>query len=304
MTVKIKRRKFVETVVTVIGGVSLAQPLLAGAPWKPVKFGIVTDMHYAQRPPANNRYYNESLDKVLECVDLMNEQRVDFLIELGDLKDEGVAPEESETLEFLSTMENALKRFKGPLYHVLGNHDHDSISKKQFLSSITNHGFSIPSNYYSFDKNSFHFIVLDANYTSTGKPYDHGNFDWTDTHIPEEQLTWLRRDLKQNRQPAVVFVHQQLDSVAFNPAHRVHCPDNSDNVREILEESGNVLAVFQGHYHKGSLNQINNIYYYTLKAVVEGSGAENNSYAIVEIGNDRLIRIRGFRKATSEELSA
>jgi predicted phosphodiesterase len=304
MTVKIKRRKFVETVVTVIGGVSLAQPLEGRAPFKPVKFGIVTDMHYAERPPANNRYYSESLDKVSECVELMNEQQVDFLIELGDLKDEGVAPEESETLQFLSTVENVLNRFKGPLYHVLGNHDHDSISKEQFLSSISNHGFSTPSNYYSFDKNSFHFIVLDANYTSAGKPYDHGNFDWTDTHIPGEQLKWLRKDLKQNRNPAVVFVHQQLDSVAFDPAHRIHCPDNSDAVRAILEESGNVLAVFQGHYHEGSLNRINNIYYYTLKAVVEGSGAENNSYAIVEIGSDSLIRIKGFRKTKSEELSA
>ena len=61
-------------------------------------------------------------------------------------------------------------------------------------------------------------------------------------------------------------------------------------------------AVFQGHYHKGGLNKINNIFYYTLRAVVEGSGKENNNYAIVDIGEDSIFRIKGFRKTNSEEL--
>jgi hypothetical protein len=170
------------------------------------------------------------------------------------------------------------------------------------LKSVSNDGFSEAMNFYSFDKGSFHFIVLDANYTSDDKPYDHGNFDWTDVHIPEEQLTWLRKDLERNARPTIIFVHHQLDSIAFPPEHRVHCPDNADAVRTILEKSGSVLAVFQGHYHKGSINKINNIYYYTLKAVVEGSGAENNNYAIVEIGEDKIMRIRGFRRTQSQDL--
>lgn len=101
----------------------------------------------------------------------------------------------------------------------------------------------------------------------------------------------------------MVFIHHQLDSVAFEEMHRVHCPENAVIVREILEDSGNVIAVFQGHYHQGSLNKINNIFYYTLKAVVEGSGPENNNYAIVEIGKDRLIRIKGYRKTESQNLT-
>ena len=301
---KIKRRKFVETIVTVIGGVAISDSILAKGSFKPVRFGIITDPHYAQRPPANNRHYSESLAKVSECIDLMNEQNVDFLVELGDLKDQGVSPNEGETLSFLSTIESEFRRFDGPLYHVLGNHDHDSISKQQFLQAIRNHGFSKARNYYSFNKNQFHFIVLDANYTSDGKEYDRGNFDWRDVHIPDDQLAWLDNDLRENRKkPTIVFIHQQLDSSAFQPEHRIHCPDNADTVRKILEKRGNVIAVFQGHYHKGSLNKINNIYYYTLKAVVEGSGWENNNYAIVEVGEDRLIRIKGFRKTESQVLA-
>lgn len=301
----IKRRKFVQTFLTVLGSVSVAGTLPAKGRTKALRFGIVTDPHYAERPPQNNRYYRDSLAKISECVELMNEQDVDFLIELGDLKDESVTPMESETLNFLHTIERALQRFNGPIYHVLGNHDHDSISKQQFLDGISNHGFRKATNYYSFDKKGFHFVVLDANYMADGTPYDRGNFDWRDVHIPVEQLNWLQKDLQKNgKKPTVVFVHQQLDSVAFESPHRVHCPNNADETRSILEEAGNVIAVFQGHYHSGSLNKINDIYYYTLKAVVEGSGPENNNYAIVEIADDGVIRLRGYRKTESTVLQA
>lgn len=297
------RRKFVLTSVTLIGGIPLSGLEIESYRFKPVRFGIVTDLHYAERPHRGNRYYRQSLSKAAECVDLMNEQKVDFLVELGDLKDQTDTPNETQTLQFLDTIEKELRRFNGPLYHVLGNHDADSISKQQFLDHISNHGFSEASSYYSFNQGSFHFVVLDANFTSQGVAYDHGNFDWRDTYIPGEQLNWLKKDLKQNKKPTIVFVHQQLDAAAFDEKHREICVSNADAVRAILEESGNVMIVFQGHHHPGSFHKINSIYYYTLKAVIEGDGPENSSYAIVEIGKDRIISIKGYRRAESKELS-
>lgn len=302
MNRKINRRKFVQTSVLVIGGINFPQIVMTGRKYKPIRFGIIADIHYADTPDNNelNRYFRESIGKVAECVELMNEQKVDFLIELGDLKDQGNPPLESETLKYLETIENTLKKFNGPLYHVLGNHDHDSISKLQFLKGISNDGFYNAVHFYSFTRSSFHFIVLDANYDALGHEYNHGNFDWTEAHIPDNQLRWLKSELKFHRKPTIVFIHHQLDS-SLVPDKR-HCPDNADIVRKILEDSGRVMAVFQGHYHKGGLNKINNIFYYTLKAVVEGSGPENNNYAIVEIDGDLKIRIKGYRKTNSEEL--
>lgn len=298
---KINRRKFVVITVTLIEGISLSGITLAKGRFKPIRFGIVTDTHYAERvvPDNSNRYYNESLDKMSECIDLMNEQNVDFLIELGDFKDQGNPPNEAETLKFLAIIEKEFRRFEGPHYHVLGNHDHDSISKQQFLDEISNEGFAKASNYYSFNRNSFHFIVLDANYTSQGIAYNHGNFDWTDTHISDNQLEWLKKDLPRYKMPTIIFIHQRLDTP---PANRQYCPNNADTVRKILEDAGNVKVVFQGHDHKGDLSKLNNIYYYTLKAVVEGTGPENNNYAIVEIDKDMIIRIKGFRKTASKDL--
>jgi predicted phosphodiesterase len=298
-----KRRQFVETVMIALGGVSIHSSLHANKKIKAIRFGMFTDPHYAERPPAINRYYRESLDKVSECVALMNEQKVDFLIELGDLKDQTDTPTERETLAFLATIENKLRQFSGPIFHVLGNHDHDSISKQQFLQNVVNAGFPVAKNYYSFDNSGFHFVVLDSNFTSAGAEYDRGNFDWRDAYIPDDQLNWLKKDLRKHNRPTIIFVHHQLDSVSFEVEHRVHCPANADAVRTILEKSGNVMAVFQGHYHKGSCNKINNIYYYTLKAVVEGSGPENNNYAIVEVDRDGVIRIKGYRRTESESFS-
>ena len=145
--------------------------------------------------------------------------------------------------------------------------------------------------------------MLDANYTAAGKEYDHGNFDWKDCYVPTFQLQWLKADLERNRtKPTIIFVHQQLDSQAFEISHRIHCPANADNVRKILDEAGNVLTVFQGHYHPVSLNKIKHLNYYTLKSVIDGTGPENNNYAIVEIGKDLVTRIKGFRKTISLDL--
>ncbi|MBX3241272.1 MAG: metallophosphoesterase [Chitinophagaceae bacterium] len=297
------RKKFILSSLTFIAGTKLT---LAGERRfnmdTPLRFGIVTDLHYADRAPAGSRHYKESFDKLSECVDLMNREKVDFLIELGDFKDQSASPDEKETLGFLETIESKFREFKGPVYHVLGNHDMDSISKDQFLNSIYNSGFSKAQSYYSFNTGGFHFVVLDPNYTREGLHYDRGNFDWKDCHIPEEQLSWLEEDLKRHPQPTVVFIHQQLDGPAFPGDHSRYCPHNADRIRAILEQSGNVLITFQGHYHDGGFNMINGIYYYTLKAVIEDSDAQNNSYAIVEIDKDMSIAIKGYRKAVSKKL--
>lgn len=294
------RRKFVVSTVSLLGALPFASLSFANGRFQPIRFGIVTDIHYADRIHKGKNYYGESLDKLSECVDLMNREKVDFLIELGDFKDEGVSPKEEETLRFLTAVEKEFSRFEGPRYHVLGNHDHDTISKQQFLDRISNTGFDKALNYYSFNKGSFHFVVLDANYTSEGVAYSKRNFHWKDCHVPEEQLQWLKKDLKKHKKtPTIVFVHQRLDSPI---AEKAYCPNNADAVREILSDAGNVLIVFQGHDHRGDLNRLEDIYYYTLSALVEGSGVENNHYAIVEIGEDRAIHIHGYRKTKSQIL--
>lgn len=294
----ITRRDFLRT--SVLAGFAAA-PLsccsyITGSKYK-ARFGIVTDSHYANVDPQNNRYYRESAGKMTECIELMNRQKVDFLVELGDFKDQDNSPVEERTLSHLRAIEDVFRRFRGPRYHVLGNHDMDSISKEQFLENTTNTDINTGSTYYSFDSHGIHFVVLDANYLANGFDYDHGNFEWTDTYIPAVQLDWLRRDLAATSIPAIIFVHQLLDGRGDSYVN------NAEDVREILQTSSKVLAVFAGHKHEGDYNNIAGIHYYTLRAMVDGSGLENNSYAIVEVLTDNSIVVTGFRKAVSRELS-
>jgi predicted phosphodiesterase len=260
-----------------------------------VRFGLVTDIHYAEIDAAGVRAYRESPRKLEECVSLMNDQRVDFLVELGDFKDQDKVPVEEKTLGYLRRIEAIYARFNGPRYHVLGNHDMDSLSKAQFLSVAANSGIPADRSYYAFDRAGIRFIVLDANFSTVGSPYDHGNFDWGDPNVPASELSWLGDQLTGARR-SVIFVHQQLDGTG------AYYVKNAAAVREVLERSGKVLAVFQGHRHEGGYSTINGIHYYTLKGLIEGAGAEDNSYAIVEADAQFNLTVTGYKRAVSTGL--
>ncbi len=298
----ISRRAFLRSAAgalagTALGSLSCAPSNQSVRPRQPVRFGIVTDCHYADTDPAGTRFYRESLDKLSECVTRMNAEGVDFLIELGDFKDQDRPPVESQTLRHLQTVEAVFRGFAGRRYHVLGNHDMDSLSKRQFLANVENTGIARERSYYSFDVRGLHCVVLDANYRTDGADYDHGNFDWTDANVPAHELDWLKRDLAKARGPAVVFIHQLLDGTGS-----VYVK-NAAEVRDILRQSSQVPAVFQGHHHEGAYSHLDGIHYYTLKAVVEGHGPENSSYAVVDVRRDGSLIVTGYRKATTVELA-
>ena len=295
----LSRRKFLGIAGTTAAGLMLSPELFAKNSEKPmIRFGMISDIHYADREPAGTRFYRQSLTKVQEAIDRMNQEKLDFAIELGDFKDQDAVPNEANTLKYLTDIESVFQKFKGPTYHVLGNHDTDGISKQQFLERVENTGIPKTKSYYSFNQKGIHFVILDGDFTKEGKAYDHGNFSWDDSFIPESQINWLKADLKENSLPVVVFVHQMLG----------HWRDvklevqNAAAVRQILEQSGKVLCVFQGHVHEESYNLINGIPYYSVNAVVDGDGSENSAYMIVDIYKDGSLKIDGFRRATDREM--
>lgn len=263
-----------------------------------LRFGIVTDCHYADADPGGTRFYRASLAKLSECVALMNSEKVEFLIELGDFKDQNQPPVEARTLNDLDVIEAAFQKFRGPTYHVLGNHDMDCISKSQFLARVKNTDIDARRSYYSFDCRGLRGIVLDANYRADGADYDRGNFDWTDANIPAAELSWLESELATAPGPVIVFTHQLLDGTDEV------CIRNASDVRALLEDSGKVLAVFQGHHHQGRYREVHGIDYYTLAAMVEGPGPRENAYAIVEVRKDLTVRALGYRKATGADFAS
>lgn len=294
-SMSLTRRGFVRGLAggAVLGGLGGGSSVLAaGAPL--LKFGMITDLHYADIVPSGSRFYRDSLEKLAVCVAEMNSQQVDFLIELGDFKDQGV--DEATTLKYLEDIEGVYARFNGSRYHVLGNHDMDNISKEQFFSRITNTGIESGRSWYSFDNKGWHFVVLDANFLQDGTPYNKGNFNWRQAWVPQIELDWLGADLAATTLPTVVFVHQLLEQDSGNLYVR-----NAAEVRSVLEGSGRVKAVFQGHHHSGAYALLNGIHYYTLKGAIEGAGVGNNAFATVGLAGNRIV-VEGFGKAVSRSM--
>lgn len=260
-----------------------------------LKFGIITDTHYANRPSKKVRFYSQSNSKMNYAIDFFNSKNLDFIIHLGDLKDQDEIPNEISTLKYLKTIEKEFSEFKGKKYHVLGNHDLDSISKEQFLANIVNSGFDTAQSYYHFEMKGYQMIVLDANFSNDSKPYSKGNFNWKEATIPKHQLDWLRNVLNDSLSPCLLFIHHPIDNTT--PDH--YAVQNSLEVRNILEKSKKVLAVFQGHRHQESHTHINGIHYYTFNAMVDNEGLENNSFSMATINLKKGIQIDGYFRSSN-----
>lgn len=275
------RRSFLAT-----GLAGLALPALADAT-DAVTIGVFTDTHYTDRKPGGSRHYRDSLPKLAAFVDEMNRRKPDFAIVLGDYTDQrgGVAEKKAD----LAREAAVYAKFLGPRHHVIGNHDLDRFAKEQFVAAT-----GMPAPHYAFDAGAFRCIVLDANYREDSSPYRAGNFNWTKCVVPADEQRWLTAELKGAKGKCVVFVHQRLDK--DGDAHTVA---NAPAVRRILSESGKVVAVFQGHDHRGAYQKIDGIHYCTFRAMVEGPFPANNAFALARVGTDGSVRVRGFGKQPS-----
>jgi alkaline phosphatase len=253
-----------------------------------LRVGLVTDLHYADKPPAGTRHYRETLGKLEEAAKQFEQDEPAFLVELGDLIDAADSVETEQ--RYLKTINRDFSAICKDRHYVLGNHCVDTLKKEEFLGGVEQE-----KSYYSFDRGGFHFVVLDSCFRSDGEPYGRKNSQWTDANIPAAEIEWLEADLEPTDKKVIVFAHQRLD-VSNN-----HGVNNNTEIRKVLEASGKVLAVFQGHSHQNDLKEIGGIHYCTLVAMVEGSGAENNGYSLMDILPNGTIHLSGFRKQKEYE---
>ncbi len=281
------RRAFLRNGALVLTAAAVRPSSLLAAPLEgTMKIGLVTDLHYADKPPAGSRHYRDTLDKLAEAGGEFSKDAATFIVELGDFID--AADTVAAELGYLKRINKEFASLCKHRHYVLGNHCVHTLTKQEFLAGVEQ-----PKANYSFDAGEFHFVVLDACYRSDGTPYGRKNFQWTDPNIPPAELEWLKADLQQTPKQTMVFVHQRLD---VNNQHGVK---NGADVRRVLEESGKVLAVFQGHSHQNDYKDIAGIHYCTLRAMVEGSGVQNSGYTVMNLEKDGTIRVQGFRKQAS-----
>lgn len=292
-TKKLHRRAFLQrgNLVLLAG---TGGSILLGSETEPeqvLRVGLITDLHYADKPPAGTRHYRETLDKLAEAAEQFSNDQLELIVELGDLID--AADSVDVELGYLRRINREYSAICKNRHYVLGNHCVYTLTKEEFLGGVQQ-----KRSYYSFDASKFHFVVLDSCFRSDGQPYGRRNFQWTDPNIPEQEVEWLRADLQKTSNKTIVFAHQRLD------VSNHYGVKNAVAVRTVLEQSDKVLAVFQGHSHRNDYKEIGGIHYCTLVAMVEGAGAENNGYSVMSLDNNGTIRLQGFRNQADRRWQA
>jgi len=278
------RRAFLHHSTLCLAGFGAGRLLAADSNASPLlRVGLMTDLHYADKPPTKTRFYREALAKLDEAVEIMNREKPALVVELGDFIDQADSVEKE--IEWLQTMESHFAKLSMPRHYVLGNHCVGTLTKQEFAANTKARG-----GHESFESGGVTFLILDACFRSDGTPYSRKNFDWKDANLPASQLSWLESELNKASGPVIVLAHKRLD------ADKAHAVQNAPAARALLEKSGKVLAVFQGHSHKNDYQQIAGIHYTTLVAMVEGSGMENSGYSMLEVLADGSLRLQGFRR--------
>lgn len=223
---------------------SIGLPAMDGPkPWndRPVlnapgrfQFAVMTDNTGGHRPGV-----------WLNGIRHVNLLRPEFVVSVGDLI-EGYTekPDEIESMwkEFLAEMETIDMRF----FFVPGNHDlsnpvmHD-IWRKKFGRE-----------WYSFDYHGVHFVCLSSE-------------DPSETHMGDEQLAWMAKDLAAHKDArwTFVFLHRPLWVVA-EQAMASGNPDPTNWKKAEAMLKGRPHTVFAGHVHHYVQYDRNGTNYYHL----------------------------------------
>ncbi len=227
----------------------------------PLKIGFVTDLHFGPQAFHDGKLRkltHHAAELTREVVRRMNEDvRPDLLVNLGDdIEDES---READLARY-TECQDILRTAKAELVNVAGNHDTINLTRDDLARIWRRQG----QLFYAFDRGGFHFAVL----------HTHERKD-VDVRIPHAQLEWLKDDLAKTSLPTVVFMHHSAseqdlsDSFWFKGLAHLALVKEREELRAILEESGKVRVVFNGHVHRNHFDVIRGIPYVTIQSLIE-----------------------------------
>ena len=251
-----------------------------------MQFALITDIHYW--PQASYRW---KLRKITNNAKTLVDQFIaemstvvhpEFVIVWWDMIEES---NEETDIGHLTYIKEQFGKLSCPVYYVTGNHDLIHLSQQQVQEVL-----ELDQLYYSFETEEYHGIILFSQ--------DHGKGNIIS--IPEQQLERLKEELKKADKKCLVFVHHGLaDQDVSNNLRFEWIPhrcliDNRESVRDILEQSWKVVAVFNSHLHRDKMHIHNNIPYYTIQSLTENEndwGIASETHAIVTINSDHFSQV-------------
>jgi 3',5'-cyclic AMP phosphodiesterase CpdA len=265
----LKRLALAPAAVSAMSRLSTATESPTASPGK-LTFGVIADIHHDVMP--------DGIERVTAFVNAMNELKPDFVMQLGDF-----CWPHPRNKPFLA----AWNKFEGPRYHVIGNHDMDGGYKREQAAAF----FGMPDKHYAFTSGPVRFIVLDGNEPGgKAKGYAH--------YIGRDQLAWLAKELAAADRPAIIIVHQPIDS-------EDQCVENSAAVRTVLEKAqaknpGRIVAVLCGHLHMDYMRVVSGIPYIQINSAsyqwLNAAKAARETYPHeVHLKHPSLVNVAAYR---------
>ena len=260
------------------------------------KLLIFSDVHYAPELPINNgsiidrkliQYSVPLINKITD--EINNNAKPDIAINLGDLIEDFF--DHDMDIKNITYVWKLLEKINPPFYSVTGNHDLRSMNDRKEIEKIMGYNHST----FSIDFNNYHFVFLGLDVDNSAST-ESGGILKTQL-ISNEDLNWLREDLKNTNLPVLIFTHFGLaeDKMIGNwwfeksPEHALLA--NRKEVKEILTNSKNILAVFSGHQHWTKHLREDNINYYVLGSLTEdinNNGIPDGVYFEVELKDSSI----------------
>lgn len=263
-----------------------------------MKIALIADTHYGPMIPfrgINRKLTQYSMPYMKAFIErISNDPSYAFAVNLGDvIEDENLELDRIRCAESMDLFRTCAH----DVYHVIGNHDVLLLPLNEFLSISR-----MKAPYYSFDRENYHFVVLYAEIPDVKK---------VEGFIFDEQLSWLKQDLKYTTKPTIVFCHYSLSDqdLTNNPwfydAPQMCLINNRQEVRQILTNSGKVRAVINGHLHWNNIHIQGGIPFITIQSAVENFRDDDtpaNAWAKFEITEDLLkVEVFGNDKLTFEQ---
>lgn len=251
-----------------------------------MRFALISDVHLG--PQASHQGKLRKLTHLSEELvaafvrRMRDELKPDLVINLGDvLEDESPERDRERYTRFVALLRDIGK----PVLHVAGNHDTVHLSPAELcelwgdVNELT----------YSRDVHGVHYAVL--------RTIEHRG---ERIELPEEQIRWLERDLAETKLPSIVLMHHPASEMRLDGNRwfekRPHLCRVVERraLRQVIEQSGKVLAVFNGHVHWNHFDVIAGIPYITLQSLIENldddaPGRAAAAYAVCDLDDRRLV---------------
>lgn len=244
-------------------------------------FGVFSDIHASAKnnptiADVKTKKYAETLPYF---VSEMEKIKAEFTIELGDYINGTERNNEGGRKDF--GLVNAIYSRLPNRYYVLGNHDVIALTKDEFRSLS-----GMESNYYSFEKKGYKFIVLDAQFNPEGKEMGPGIKKHIPGFIPAEEIGWLKEELEKSDKPTLIFSHQPLFSV--DPSNeKMTSITNASEIKNILTENKDkVLGFFAGHNHRPAIREVDGLKYIFIPSMAYEK--KLGAYAVVELSGKNM----------------